>query len=373
MHYSQIPGQHAVKDKLREMAGSGRVPHALLIAGAEGFGTLPLALVFAQHLFCTSPDQEGPCGKCPACAKVNALSHPDLHLVFPVALSKDVRRSDDLVAEFREAFSEDLFLSLDKWFAYIDAANKQPVIAVDEAAEILRALSFTSYEGGYKIVLIWHPETMNVQSANKLLKILEEPPEKTVFMLVCPRPQQLLSTILSRVQVISCAPCEDAEIAAALRSEYGVDADSANETALLADGNFGEAVALLGSREESVSFLQTFQAFMRLSLKFDCAKALQWIDDCAMQGRERQKQFLQYGLGVFRDSLMQNFGSRELVKLSGQEKQFLEKFAPFVTQRNYEKLVEEFNTNYYYLERNANSKILFMDLLLRTGELLNQK
>ena|ERR1041384_5104345 len=155
--------------------------------------------------------------------------------------------------------------------------------------------------------------------------------------------------------------------------EYNVFEDAANEAALLADGNFGEAVAILGTQDESVSFLQNFQAFMRLALKFDCVKAMQWIDDCAIQGRERQKQFLQYGLGIFRDSLVLNFGTEELVKVSGQERQFLEKFAPFINQRNYEKLAEEFNTNYYYLERNANSKILFMDLLLKTGELLNQK
>lgn len=214
---------------------------------------------------------------------------------------------------------------------------------------------------------------MNTEAANKLLKVLEEPPEQTIFILVCNNPDQLLATIISRVQQIPFLRLQEAEIKEALVKKFGVTEENAQQAAFLCDSNFNEAIKLLTQSDEQLSFLQHFQSFMRLALKFDCDKALQWIDQNAATGREKQKQFLQYGLEIFRDCLMYNFGSRDLVRLSGNEKQFLEKFAPFITQRNYEMLVEEFNSNCYYIERNANPKILFMDLLLKTNELINKR
>lgn len=353
------------------MVNDGRVPHALLFSGRDGNGNLPAALAFTQHLFCTAKTPEGACGQCSACNKVSKLIHPDVHLSFPIAKSKDVKNSDDLVREFREAFLSDPYMTLNSWFAEISAENKQPIIPVDEASSILKKLSYTSFEGDYKVVIVWQPEKMNLECANTLLKILEEPPEKTVFILVSSQPEQLLTTIISRTQQIPFYACSEDEIAKALVQRYKVNTDVARQTAMLANGNYSEAVHLLSHNDESVSFLNNFQSLMRLALRFDCNKALEWIDECAALGREKQKQLLQYGLEVFRDALMYNYGEKNLVRLSGQEKQFLEKFAPFVTQRNYEKLVEEFNNNYYYIERNANPKILFMDLILKTNELIN--
>lgn len=373
MLYDQIVGQQEAKQRLLKMVNEDRVPHALLFSGKDGSGNLPAAVAFAQHLYCTAKTDRGPCNACAACQKVSKLVHPDLHLVFPIAKSKDVRSSNDLVKEFREAFLAQPYLSLDNWFNELSAENKQPIIPVEEANDILKKLSYTSYEGSYKMMIIWQPEKMNQEAANKLLKILEEPPEKTVFVLVSNNPDQLLATIISRVQQIPFYQCSEAEITAALIDHYHVNPEVAKQTAILANGNYAEAIGLLTHNEENVSFLNNFQGFMRLALKFDCNKALQWIDDNAASGREKQKQFLQYGLEVFRDCLMFNFGERNLVRLSGQEKQFLEKFAPFVTQKNYEKLIEEFNSNYYYIERNANPKILFMDLFLKTNELINLK
>lgn len=355
------------------MVNEARIPHALLFTGKEGCGNLPAALAFAQHVYCTAKTPEGSCDVCPSCGKVAKLVHPDLHFVFPIAKSKEVRKSDDLITEFREAFLHKPYLTLKDWFNEISAENKQPLIPVEEAADILKKLSYTSYEGSYKTMVIWQPEKMNAESANKLLKVLEEPPEQTLFILVSDNPDQLLTTILSRVQRIPFYSCTEDEIAEALIAKYKVNAEVARQTAVLANGNYGEAISLLTQNEASVSFLNNFQTFMRLALRFDCGKALQWIDENAATGREKQKQFLQYGLEVFRDSLMYNFGDKNLVRLSGQEKQFLEKFAPFVTQKNFEKLVEEFNNNYYYIERNANPKILFMDLILKTNELINLK
>lgn len=355
------------------MVHDNRVPHALLFTGKEGSGNLGASLVFAQHLFCTAKTPDGPCNTCSSCAKVSKLVHPDLHLVFPIAKSKSVKSSNDLVKEFREAVLQNHYLSISDWFDEISAENKQPIIPVEESNDILKKLSYTSYEGSYKMMIIWQPEKMNAEAANKLLKILEEPPDKTIFILVCNQPEQLLATIISRVQQIPFYQCTEQDIVDALVKQYHVSSQVATQTAMLANGNYGEAMKLLAHNEENVSFLNHFQTFMRLAFRFDPAKALQWIDENAAEGREKQKQFLQYGLEVFRDSLMYNFGNRDLVRLSGQEKQFLEKFAPFVNQKNYERLVEEFNNNYYYIERNANPKILFMDLLLKTNELLNAK
>jgi DNA polymerase-3 subunit delta' len=373
MIYAQIVGQKEAKGRLMKMVKDHRVPHALLFSGKEGSGNLPAALAFAQHLFCTQPSDYGPCNQCPSCLKVSKLIHPDLHFVFPIAKSKDVKSSVDLIKEFREAFLSKPYITLDEWFSEISAENKQPVIPVEESADILRKLSYTSYEGSYKIMLIWMPEKMNAESANKLLKILEEPPDQTIFILVSANPDQLLPTIISRVQQIPFYDCADEDISKALMENYKVNAEVAKQCAMLSGGNYGEAVALLSESDEQVSLLNNFQLFMRLALKFDCGKALQWIDENAASGREKQKQFFRYGLEIFRDSLMFNFGDKNLVRLSGSEKQFLEKFAPFITQKNYEKLVEEFNSNYYFVERNANPKILFMDLILKTNELINAK
>jgi len=371
LNYNNIVGQTEVKQRLQKMVSSHKVPHALLFSGKEGCGHLPAALAFVQHLFCVNKTEHAACGQCSSCNRIAKLVHPDLHLVFPIAKSKEVKSSDDLAKEFRDFFLENPYMSLNDWFANISAENKQPIIPVEEAGDILRKLSYTSYEGLYKVVVIWQPETMNAAAANKLLKILEEPPDQTIFVLVSSNTDQLLATILSRVQQIHFHQCNESEIENALILNYKVNADVAKQTAVLANGNYGEAIQLLLHNDENISFLNDFQTFMRLALKFDCAKALQWIDENAARGREKQKQFLQYALEVFRDCLMFNYGDKSLVRLSGQEKVFLEKFAPFVNQKNYERLVEEFNNNYYYVERNANPKILFMDLLLKTNELIN--
>lgn len=373
MLYSDIVGQASPKERLLKMVHEGRVPHAIMLSGPEGCGNLPSALALAQHLFCTAKTGQGACNHCVACTKVSKLAHPDLHLVFPIAKSKEVKSSDDVVKEFREILLSQPYLTLNDWFNELDAENKQPIIPVEQASDILRKLSYTSYEGSYKIMIIWQPEKMNQEASNKLLKILEEPPEQTIFILASNAPEQLLSTILSRVQQIPFHSCSEEEISRALVSHFDVSAEAAGQAAILSNGNYGEAIALLKHHDETLSLLGNFQSFMRLALKFDCAKALEWIDACAGLGREKQKQFLHYGLEVFRDCLMYNYGERSLVRLAGQEKQFLEKFAPFVNQKNYEKLVDEFNSNYYYIERNANPKILFMDLMLKTNELINLK
>lgn len=371
MLFKDIVGQEATKTRLLNMLQDDRVPHALMFTGPEGSGNLPAAFAFIQYLFCKQKTATDSCGVCPSCLKTAKLIHPDLHLVFPVPVSKSVRMSNDLLPEFRELFIETPYITIKDWFDSLDAENKQPIIPTDEANDILKKLSYTSYEGGYKIMMIWQPEKMNASSANKLLKILEEPPEQTLFLLVCNHPEQLLATIISRVQQIPFFTIDTNDIAIGLVSEFSCSPVIAKQVALLSNGNYREAQLLLKHADGGSEYLQNFRAFMLMALKFDAPKAIQWVDDNSRIGREKQKQFLHYGLEIFRDCLMVNFGSVDLVRHSGEEKEFILKFSRFVHQRNYEKLLEEFNGAYYHVERNANPKILFMDLVMKTNELLN--
>lgn len=373
MFLSDIVGQQEVKTRLLKMVNENRLPHALLFTGADGSGNLAAAVAFAQFLFCTNRQGSDSCGTCPSCTKTSKLVHPDLHFVFPIAKSKDVKRSNDVIAEFREAFSENPYLNINDWFDFLGAENKQPIIPVEESGHIIRELSYTSYEGNYKMMIIWQPEKMNTEAANKLLKVLEEPPEQTLFILACNNPDALLATIISRVQQIPFTRLTEKEISDGLIKKFDVTKDAATQAAFLCDGNFNEAIKQLTHHDDQLSFLQHFRSFMLLAANFNADKAIAWVDQNAGTGREKQKQFLQYSLEIFRDCLMYNFGSRDLVRLGGSEKEFLEKFSRFITHKNYERLVEEFNNSYYYVERNANPKILFMDLLFTTNELLAVK
>lgn len=373
MLFSEIVGQSEAKERLVKMVNTHRVPHALLFSGKDGCGHLLTAITFAQFLYCNNKTNNQACGTCSSCNKVSKLIHPDLHFVFPIIKSKHVKTSNDLLPEFREAFLQNKYLTLNDWVSELNAENKQPIIPVEESADILKKLSYTSFEGSYKIMIIWQADRMNNEAANKLLKILEEPTDDTIFILIANDTEKLMATILSRVQHIPFYSVDEKEIAAVLVKEYSVQEGAAQQAAFLSEGNFREALAALHKEDEEISFLTHFQNFMRLALKFDADRAMQWVEDNATRDREKQKQFITYSLAVFRDALMYNFGERSLVRLSGNEKQFLEKFAPFVNQKNYQLLIEEFNSNFYYIERNANPKILFMDLLLKTNEYINLK
>ncbi|MDZ4665106.1 MAG: DNA polymerase III subunit delta' [Bacteroidota bacterium] len=373
MLFKDIVGQAEAKDRLVKMVNAQRLPHALLFSGKDGCGHLLAAITLAQYLFCKNKTNNEPCGTCPACGKVSKLIHPDLHFVFPIIKSKHVKTSNDLIVDFREAFSRNNYLTINDWVEELNGENKQPIIPVEESADILKKLSYTSFEGSYKIMIIWQADRMNSEAANKLLKVLEEPTDDTIFILIANDTERLMATILSRVQHIPFYAVEEKEIAKNLMDRLGVNETAALQAAFLSEGNFREALAALHKDDEGLSFLSHFQKFMRLAVKFDSDKALLWVEENAGNGREKQKQFITYSLAVFRDALMYNFGERSLVRLSGTEKQFLEKFAPFINQKNYQLLIEEFNSNFYYIERNANPKILFMDLLLKTTEYINLK
>jgi DNA polymerase-3 subunit delta' len=371
MLFNEIIGQQGVKDRLIRSVSDGRISHAQLFLGPQGSGNLALAVAYAQYISCKNKQENDSCGTCSSCIKYNKLIHPDLHFVYPVALSKDVRTSTDVMPKFREAFLDNPYITLFNWFEQLDAENKQAVIGVEESGEILRKLSLTTYEAEYKIMVIWQAEKMNQASANKLLKILEEPPDKTLFLLVCENEDQLLRTIVSRTQLIKIPKISDADLTQALIETNGLSPAAAEATAHLADGNYAEALLLVNENENAAQNLASFQKLMRASLKFNPQGVFAWIDEVNAAGRERQKNFINYALHIIRESMILNYGDASLVKLGVEEQDFVRKFAPFIHANNIERFSEELNKAYYHMERNANAKILFMDLAFKFNELLN--
>jgi DNA polymerase-3 subunit delta' len=372
MQFLNVAAPDALKRHLTDMASQKRVAHALLFLGTEDGAQLPLAFAFAQYLLCVNPTPADSCGTCPSCIKIGKLAHPDLHLVFPVALSKDVRMSNHLLEEFREAFLGFPYMDVNDWFNHIDAENKQPVIGTEESNEIIRKLSFTSYEGRGKIMVIWMPEKMNNQAANKLLKILEEPPDETYFFLVSGAADQLLATILSRVQLIQVTPPGINDTARVIAKNFEMPLQQAEQISTLAQGNVKQAYLLADENITINVYLEMFQNFMRACLRFDAMKISAWIDETASMGREKQKQFLLYALQTFRNAILLKYAPAAMMA-TNEEKDFLQKFQNFITLQNQEGLTEEFNKAFYHVERNASAKILFMDLALKTNDLLNKK
>ena len=371
MLFKEIIGQQAMKDRLVRSFKEGRISHAQLFLGPEGSGSLPMAVAYAQYISCTNKTEVDSCGTCSSCVKYNKLIHPDLHFVYPVALSANVKTSADVAVNWREAFLDNPYITLFSWFESLSAENKQAVIGTEESGEILRKLSLTTYESEYKIMVIWQAEKMNQSAATKLLKILEEPPDKTLFLLVCENEDQLLRTIVSRTQLIKINKINDKDLMDALVSIHGQTAEAAEKISHLADGSYAEAITLMSENENAGQNLASFQKLMRASLKFDPKAVISWIDEISSAGRERQKNFLNYALHIMRESAMVNYGDDSLVKLSADEQEFVKKFSPFIHGANIERFIEELNKAHYHMERNASPKILFMDLAFKFNELLN--
>ena len=371
MLFKEIVGQEEVKERLIRSVKNGRISHAQLFLGPQGSGSLALAFAYAQYISCIDKKENDSCGQCSSCIKYNKLIHPDLHFVYPVALSKAVRVSTDVAAAWREVFLSNPYVTLYDWFEHLSAENKQAVIGVEESAEILRKLSLTTYESDYKIMIIWQADKMNQGAANKMLKILEEPPDKTLFLLVCESEDQLLRTILSRTQLIAIPKIKDEDLTAFLMTQKGLSVEAAETTVHLADGNYAEALMLLNDNENAAQNLAAFQKMMRASLKFDPKAVMTWIEEMGATGRERQKNFLKYALHILRESLLMSYADQSILKSGSSEMEFVKKFSPFIHSNNIERFIDELNTAHFHLERNANPKILFMDLAIKFNELLN--
>ncbi len=374
MYFKDIIGQETVKQRLRLEVREGRVPHAQLFAGPEGTGALPLAIAYARFLLCTRRGEEDACGTCPSCVKLNKLAHPDLHFVFPVVKRKGGGDtvSDDYIREWRELAISTPYFGMNHWLDAMGAENQQAQIFVKESDELVRKLSLKSSEGGYKVVIIWLTEKMKVECANKLLKLLEEPPAQTVFLLVSEEPDRILPTILSRTQRINVPRLEDAEIAEALKVRFGLQDTDAAETARLAEGSYLQALEIIHLSEDTQLFFGLFVSLMRLAYQRKVKEMREWSDTVAAMGRERQKDFLTYCQRMVRESFVSNFHRKEMNYMNREEENFTIRFAPFINERNVMGITDELAEAQTHIEQNVNPRMVFFDFALKMIVLLIQ-
>ena len=374
MFFRDIIGQDEAKQRLIREAKEGKIAHARLFCGPEGIGKLPLAIAYARYLSCQSPGVDDACGTCPNCMKYNKLAHPDLHFVFPVIKikSKDTV-SDDFLSEWRELLSQTPYFNLNMWLKEMGAENQQAQIYVKESDEIIRKLNLKSSQGGYKIMIIWLPEKMNVECSNKLLKLLEEPPSQTIFLLVSEEPEMLLTTIQSRTQRFNLYGIEEKQIAQKLIQQYGILEQDAIDIAHRCEGNFLKALETIHLNEENQLFFEMFVSLMRLSYQRKIREMKQWSETMASMGRERQKQFLQYCQRMIRENFIYNFHVPSITFLNEEERHFSSRFAPFVNERNVIGIMDELSEAQRHIEQNVNARMVFFDFSLKMIVLLVQK
>lgn len=382
MLFSDILGQEHLKNHLTQSVDNGRVPHAQLFVGPEGCGTLPMAIAYAQYVLCSNLNAENSGGNDACNLKFNNFSHPDLHFAFPVASNDKVKShpvSKQFMLEWRQLLNQQPYGNLFDWYQILGVDNKQGQIGVDEAQDIVKSLSLKSYEGGYKIMLIWMAEKMNSAAANKLLKLIEEPPNKTVFILIAEDENQIISTIRSRCQVLHFPPLAEIVLKEALIKNYQIEASLATKIAHQSNGNYNKACDLVYQDSEDTQFEDWFIFWIRAAFKAKGNKSaihdlISWSEEIAKTGRETQKQFLLFCIDFFRQAMLLNYGAETLLYIETKSKNFkLENFAPFVNETNILEISNELQDAIYHIERNGNSKIILTDLSIKLTRLLHKK
>ncbi len=366
MYFKDIIGQQEVKQQLIESAQKQVVPHARIFCGRAGSGTFPMALAYARYLNCKNPTDTDACGQCPSCVKFDRLEHPDLHFVFPMA-KKDKKKEvcDDYLPEWRSFVKEHPYFDLNEWLDEIEPGNAQVQIYARESEEILRKLSLKIYEADYRILMVWLPEKMHLSCANKLLKVIEEPPLNTVILLVSEEPDRVLGTILSRAQPINIRPIETQSIARALMEREMLEKEQAEEVAHLAAGDYLRAIQLIRTDDENNFYLEQFIGMMRNSWARNVKGMKEMADLLAGIGREKQKNFLTYCQHLIRENFMCIFKADEINYMNRKEKAFSIKFSPYVNERNVFELVDELAKAERHISQNVNAKMVFFDLALR--------
>ncbi|VXC24982.1 DNA polymerase III subunit delta [Flavobacterium sp. 9AF] len=382
MLFKDILGQEHIKNHLTRSVSLGRIPHAQLFIGPEGSGTLAMAIAYAQYILCSNTDQENTTGNASCNLKFENYSHPDLHFVFPVATNDTIKShpvSANFLQEWRSFLKENPYGSLFDWYKVIGIQNKQGQIGVDEAAEINKALSLKSYEGGYKIMIIWMADKMNIAASNKLLKLLEEPPNKTVFILITESIDDILQTIYSRCQLIDFIGLSENVISKTLIEKENCDQNLAKKIAHQSEGNYNRALHILHNDNQEFPFESWFIQWVRSAFKAKGNAAaiqdlIEWSENIAALGREVQKQFLHYCIHFFRQALLSNYQAEELVFFEPKENNFdLKKFAPFIDGNNITLIFKELEDAIYHIERNGNSKIILTDLSIKLTRLIHKK
>ena len=378
MRFDEVIGHDDAKERLKAMVAEGHLPHALLFCGPKGCGKMALAMAFASYLLCQSHTaDDDSCGKCLQCAMLRKWAHPDLHFTYPTikppGSSSDYKPvSDDFAREWHELLADGPYFTLEQWLERIGTVNQQAIITVKESDEISHKLSIKSSQGGYKISLIWLPERMNAESANKLLKLIEEPPSHTVFLLVSEAPDMLLETIRSRTQRFELRRIDTASIKQALVSRRGIDTEAAHRIARISDGSWMQALDALDAESENNQFLADFIQMNRMSFTRNVRGMTDWALMVSGYGREKQKRMLAYFLRMLRESFVYNFHLPDLTYMTMEEEQFVKRYARFVNETNIIDLSELMTTAQYDIGRNANPKIVFFDVALQVTVLLKR-
>jgi DNA polymerase-3 subunit delta' len=382
MQFSEILGQVHIKNHLTRSADLGRIPHAQLFVGPEGSGTLPMAIAYAQYILCNNQNGENSGANESCNLKFQKISHPDLHFVYPTVSTEEVKKSPksiDFITDWRQFIAQNPYGGLFDWYSILGVQNKQGEIRVDDAQEILKSLALKSYEGGYKIMIVWMADKMNTAASNKLLKLLEEPPEKTVFILISENEEDIIQTIRSRCQVLHFNGLSESVISEALVSHQNIEPKLATKIAHQAQGNYNKALHLLNDDIDEFPFEQWFVVWVRAAFKAKgnaavIADLIQWSEQIAALGRETQKKFLQYCIDIFRQALLQNYETPSLVYFEPAVENFtIAKFAPFVNGNNIHEIFQELSDAIYHIERNGNAKIILTDLSIKLTRLIHKK
>lgn len=379
MTFGEVIGQEEVRNRLTAMVAEGRLPHAMMLCGPQGSGKMALALAFASYLLCANHEgHDDACGSCRQCAMARKWEHPDLHFTFPTIKlpsmgSEHKPISDDFISQWRHLLSHGPYFTMDQWMQEMGAENQQAIITAGESDDLTRKLSLKSSQGGYKVSVVWLPERMNTECANKLLKLIEEPPQQTVFIMVCEEPTKLLETIHSRTQRIDVKRIPTECIKQALTERRGLDDNDAERIARFANGSWTAALEALDTGNENELFLDLYQSLMRLAYSRNVRELKRWADTMHGFGREKQKRFIEYFLRLTRDNFMYNFGQPELCYMTQREEGFAKNFARFVNEDNILPIYALANRAMRDIGQNANGKIVFFDFALQMIVLLIQK
>jgi DNA polymerase-3 subunit delta' len=370
MTFSEVIGQQEVGQRLVKMAEENHLPHAIMLCGPNGTGKFALATAFSCYLL----DDGKPSSK----AMLEKLEHPDLHFTYPTiklpSMSADHKPvSDDFARQWHELLMQGPYFTMEVWMEAMGGENQQAIITAGESDDLVRKLSLKSSQGGYKVSVIWLPERMNTECANKLLKLIEEPPAQTVFIMVCEEPDKLLETIRSRVQRIDVKRISEEDIQEALVSRRGIDAEMAHRISRLANGNWLKALEELQVGSENELFLDMYIMLMRLAYQRKIKDLRKWSEQMAGMGREKQKRWLTYFLRMTRENFMYNFQEQELVYMTQKEEEFARNFARFVNEKNILQMNDLANLSIRDIGQNANAKIVFFDFALKMIVLLLQK
>ena len=377
MRFQEIPGQEEIKQKLIRTANEGRISHAQLFYGPEGCGKLALAVAYGQYINCGSGTGMDSCGTCPSCIKYNKYIHPDLHFAFPSATPQkkeedEVKPVENHLNKWRLALTENPYMDQFQWYEKIGIENKQGLIDTKESSEIIRKLMLKPYEAEYKVLIMWLPERMNAQSANKLLKMIEEPPPYTLFLLVTETPGEVLPTILSRTQMIKVPKLKDEDIRTGLHARFDLSPEMTTDAIKLADGNFNRALAFVQPDDINKQSFEKFVSLMRFCYAKSISDIMNWVDDVSLLGREKQKLLLIYGLRMLRENFLMNLGRLDILHMAGYEAEWSVKFSIFIHERNIFGLYDEFNKAYNHISANGYARIVMFDMGLNIVKLLRK-